>query len=63
MKSFVGVCLALAPELLQNSIKTPLHLAFSYDEEVGCLGVRGLIDQLTRREVKPLASTSASRRR
>lgn len=54
MKSFIGVCLALAPEFLQRPIQTPLHLAFSYDEEVGCLGVRGLIDQLSRRAVKPV---------
>ena len=55
MKSFIAVCLALAPEFLNGSIKIPLHLAFSYDEEVGCLGVRGLIDQLSSRDVKPRA--------
>lgn len=55
MKSFIAVCLALAPEFLKGSIKIPLHLAFSYDEEVGCLGVRGLIDRLSSREVKPKA--------
>ena len=53
MKSFIAVCLALAPEFLKGSIKIPLHFAFSYDEEVGCLGVRSLIDRLSSREVKP----------
>ncbi len=55
MKSFIAVCLALAPEFLQGKIKTPLHFAFSYDEEIGCIGVRGLIDRLSSREVKPKA--------
>jgi len=55
MKSFIGICLALAPEFLARDIATPLHLAFSYDEEVGCLGVRGLIDALAGRPIKPSA--------
>jgi acetylornithine deacetylase len=55
MKSFIAVCLALAPEFLKQSINTPLHFAFSYDEEIGCLGVRSLIDRLSSREVKPTA--------
>jgi acetylornithine deacetylase len=55
MKSFIAVCLALAPKFLKGSIKIPLHFAFSYDEEVGCLGVRGLIDRLSSRPVKPVA--------
>ena len=55
MKSFIAVCLALAPEFLAREIATPLHLILSYDEEVGCLGVRGLIDMLRSREVKPRA--------
>ena len=55
MKSFIAVCLALAPEFLAREIAVPLHMVFSYDEEVGCLGVRGLIDILRNREVKPRA--------
>jgi len=55
MKSFIGVCLALAPEFLAREINTPLHFAFSYDEEIGCLGVRSLIDALAQRAVKPSA--------
>ena len=55
MKSFIAVCLALAPEFLTREIAIPLHLVFSYDEEVGCLGVRSLIDLLRDREVKPRA--------
>jgi acetylornithine deacetylase len=55
MKSFIAVCLALAPEFLKGSIETPIHFAFSYDEEVGCLGVRSLIKRLSSRELKPKA--------
>ncbi len=53
MKSFIAVCLALAPEFLARDIRTPLHLALSYDEEVGCIGVRGLLERLASREVRP----------
>ncbi len=53
MKSFLGVCLALVPQFLAQKRKAPIHLAFSYDEEVGCLGVRGLLDELAQREIKP----------
>ena len=44
MKSFLAAALALVPEALAAGLEVPLHLAFSYDEEVGCLGVGGLID-------------------
>lgn len=43
MKGFCAIALALAPDMKQRSLKTPIHFAFSYDEEVGCVGVRGLI--------------------
>ena len=55
MKSFIGICLALAPEFLARDITTPLHFAFSHDEEIGCVGVRSLIDTLSRRPIKPSA--------
>jgi acetylornithine deacetylase len=53
MKSFVGVALALVPELLERRLTTPIHLALSYDEEVGCLGVRRMIAALDGRADKP----------
>ena len=53
MKSFVGVALAFVPEFLNRGLKTPIHLAFSYDEEVGCKGVRRLIEAMNRMPVKP----------
>lgn len=55
MKGFIAVCLAMAEQLKQAALPMPIHFAFSYDEEVGCLGVRGLILELEAREIKPLA--------
>ena len=55
MKSFIAICLSLAPEFLARDIHTPLHFAFSHDEEVGCVGVRSLLERLATREVKPRA--------
>jgi acetylornithine deacetylase len=55
MKSFVAVALAMVPEFKRQTLARPIHFAFSYDEEVGCLGVRRLIDALGRRKVRPFA--------
>lgn len=55
MKGFLAVVLALIPELQTNSRKHPVHLAFSYDEEVGCLGVPLLIADLQRKGIQPTA--------
>jgi acetylornithine deacetylase len=46
MKSYIGVALAMTPRFLAADLKAPIHFALSYDEEVGCLGVRGLIELL-----------------
>jgi acetylornithine deacetylase len=53
MKSFIAVCLAFAPRFLERGLEIPIHFAFSYDEEIGCIGVRGLIDALNTMTVKP----------
>ena len=55
MKGFIAVCLAMAESFKQAQLPVPVHFAFSYDEEVGCLGVRSLIAELDKRPVKPLA--------
>ena len=43
MKGFIGCAVALAPEIAAATLARPIHLALSYDEEVGCLGIRPLI--------------------
>jgi acetylornithine deacetylase len=53
MKGFLACCLAAIPEMTARPLARPIHLAFSYDEEVGCVGVRGLIAKLERAGVKP----------
>jgi len=55
MKGFIAVALALAPEFARRGLTTPLHFAFSYDEEVGCIGVGRLIADLAHAHIKPLA--------
>jgi len=53
MKSFIAIALAKLPEFMDRGLKMPVHLAFSYDEEVGCIGVRRLIDKITAFPIKP----------
>ncbi|MDA0306056.1 MAG: acetylornithine deacetylase [Proteobacteria bacterium] len=53
MKSFIAIVLAFLPEFTARPLKTPIHLAFSYDEEIGCIGVRRLIEKLNAMPVKP----------
>ncbi|MCL6690316.1 acetylornithine deacetylase [Pseudomonas sp. R3.Fl] len=55
MKGYIACVLAAVPAFLAQPLRVPLHLAFSYDEEVGCLGVRSLLADLERREHKPIA--------
>ncbi|MEK9285066.1 MULTISPECIES: acetylornithine deacetylase [unclassified Bradyrhizobium] len=54
MKGFVAVCLAMVPEMLEAKLKTPIHLAISYDEEIGCVGVRPMLGEVAKKKVKPL---------
>src|SRR3546814_664605 len=53
MNSFIAVALAHAPRFLEDDLATPVHLCFSYDEEVGCKGVPHLLEFLARQPVRP----------
>jgi acetylornithine deacetylase len=53
MKGFIASCLAMAHEAVKRKLNTPIHFAFSYDEEIGCIGVRRLLDLLKDQQVKP----------
>ena len=44
MKGFIACALAQVPQLIELDLSRPMHLAFSYDEEVGCLGVGRMIN-------------------
>ncbi|MBJ2220424.1 MULTISPECIES: acetylornithine deacetylase [Pseudomonas] len=54
MKGYIACVLALVPELIKAPLRLPVHIALSYDEEVGCLGVRSLLAVLEQRPVKPM---------
>jgi acetylornithine deacetylase len=54
MKGYIACVLACVPALVRASLRMPVHIALSYDEEVGCLGVRSLIERFHAQPVKPL---------
>ncbi|NJM29324.1 MAG: acetylornithine deacetylase [Rhizobiales bacterium] len=53
MKGFIACCLSISKAAKKAALKAPIHFAFSYDEEIGCVGVRRLIDMLKGIEVTP----------
>ena len=53
MKGFVASALSAFCHATTVSLKTPLHLALSYDEEIGCIGVRSMIAMLEEAPVRP----------
>jgi acetylornithine deacetylase len=55
MKGFLACCLSRVPAMVAAPLKRPIHLAFSHDEEIGCVGVRDLVAELAAAAVKPVA--------
>ncbi len=57
MKGFIACCLAFLPQAVdlakQNALATPLHLALSFDEEIGCLGAPLILADLKQRGIYP----------
>ena len=53
MKSFLAIALAAVPEMQRRRLSRPIHLAFSYDEEVGCVGVNRLIADVLDNVARP----------
>ena len=53
MKGYLACTLAMVPDLKARKLKMPFHLAFSYDEEVGCTGVRPMIAELGKTLPRP----------
>jgi len=53
MKGFIGTALSLLPQIAAAKMTRPLHFALSYDEEVGCVGVTGLLDDLKAQDIRP----------
>jgi acetylornithine deacetylase len=53
MKGFIGAALALVPQMQAARLAKPIHLALSFDEEIGCNGAPYMIADLQQRGVKP----------
>lgn len=53
MKAFIACALALAPKFRESDLQKPVHFAFSFDEEVGCLGAPLMLDRVARHGIKP----------
>jgi acetylornithine deacetylase len=53
MKGFIAVALAFAETLDTSKLNQPLHFAFTYDEETGCLGAQNLVEDLSERGIVP----------
>ena len=53
MKSFIGVILTRLPELVEARLSEPVHLAFTYDEELGCLGGDAIVREITELGIAP----------
>ncbi|MEJ0041630.1 MAG: acetylornithine deacetylase [Rhizomicrobium sp.] len=53
MKGFIAVALSLLPQIARARLSRPIHFALSYDEEVGCAGVSGLLDDLKTAGIRP----------
>ncbi|WP_280823266.1 acetylornithine deacetylase [Pseudaminobacter soli (ex Li et al. 2025)] len=55
MKGFLASVLAAVPEISRRKLSRPVHIAMSYDEETGCIGVRPLITEIARLGCRPSA--------
>ncbi|MGC1495986.1 MAG: acetylornithine deacetylase [Sulfitobacter sp.] len=53
MKGFIAACIALAPQFARAATRRPIHFAFTYDEETGCLGAEDLALHLAKRQDRP----------
>ncbi len=53
MKGFIACVLSALPQISAQALQTPIHLALSYDEEIGCVGAKRLVEAMANFEVKP----------
>ncbi|MEP3265613.1 MAG: acetylornithine deacetylase [Hyphomicrobiales bacterium] len=55
MKTYCALAMAMLPDFLKSNPSRPIHLAFSYDEEVGCIGAPSMIEKMVGDVPKPMA--------
>ncbi|MEQ8433667.1 MAG: acetylornithine deacetylase [Oceanicaulis sp.] len=53
MKGFIACALSAAPGFARAPLKRPVHFAFSYDEEIGCIGAPRMIEMMAARTPRP----------
>lgn len=53
MKGFLALAMQVAASVNPDRLQKPLYLIFTYDEEVGCLGAKSLVDVLKTMDIKP----------
>lgn len=53
MKGFLAAALAVAPQFAGQTLRKPLHFAFTYDEELGCFGAQALAQDMAHWQVRP----------
>lgn len=53
MKGFIAAVLSRIPQMTSVTLTKPIHLAFSYDEEIGCVGVQRMLDLLEHQTIQP----------
>jgi acetylornithine deacetylase len=53
MKGFIAIVLSRVSTMVEKKLKKPIHLAFSYDEEIGCVGVHSLLDLIKKKSINP----------
>ena len=53
MKGFVAASIVTARDYAKQNLKRPIHFAFTYDEETGCMGAQVLVDKLIKDGLKP----------
>ena len=53
MKGFIALVLSRIETIKKLNLSKPIHLAFSYDEEIGCVGVHSLLDEIEKKSLKP----------
>ncbi len=54
MKSFIAVSLDLVSKINISNLKKPIHLIFSYDEEIGCVGIQKIVPFIKKLKPKPM---------